>query len=283
MEPEDPQAEEQAESGTGSPAKSKLTPKRLLAAIVGVVILAVLAGSIANLGDESEPSLTPTTLGGATLPPTTEARTEVVGLQIPPMDGCTLISDDEILSALGVPDVTGMFTFSGGEGCVWQPDIGDEEEALSVELEPGSPSDFETGATINDATGVPVADVGDVAVWFASEDAGVLSAVRQTEIGFLFMRLAINRGDVSDPERLRLASSLITSAIDLAEFGPPPPVEADLCELVTDDEAEVLLAPYREGRPAAPDPLLVTDNFSGPVDLTQEGEFSCTKLISTET
>jgi len=288
MEPEDPQSEDQDGSGLGGPWKSQLTAKRVLAAMLGVAILAALAGIIANVGGEPELSLTPTTLADATRPPSTEAQTAVVGHQIPPIDGCTLISDDEILLALEVPDDTGFFRFSGGEGCVWQPDIGDEEEeeeeeeALSVELGPGSPSDFEDGATINDATGVPVPNVGDVAVWFGSDGAGTLSAVRQTDIGFLFMRLAINRPDINDQERLQLASSLITSAMDLTEFGPPPPVEANLCELVTDDEAEALLAPHREGRPAARDPLFIIDNFTGPVDLTQMGEFSCTKLIFTE-
>jgi hypothetical protein len=282
MEPKDPQSEGQAGSGLGGPRKSQLTAKRILAVMLGVAVLAAIAGIIANLGSEPELSLTPTTLAEATRPPSTEVQTALAGHQIPPIDGCTLISDDEILSALGVPDDTGFFRFSGGEGCVWQPDIGDEEKALSVELGPGSPSDFETGATINDATGVPVPSVGDVAVWFGSDGAGTLSAVRQTDIGFLFMRLAINRPDVNDQVRLRLASSLITSAMDLTEFGPPPPVEADLCELVTDDEAEGLLAPHREGRPAARDPLFVLDNFSGPVDLSQMGEFSCTKLIFTE-
>ena len=250
--------------------------------VVGGLFVLVFATILANLGGDEPEDLTPATLAEGTRTPPTQAPTEVDSHQIPPIDGCTLISDDEVLATLGVSDNTGVFKFSGGEGCVWQPDGGSQAEGLSVELVPGNPSDFATGAMLNDATGVPVPDVGDVAVWFGGRGAGTLSAARETDIGYLFMRLAINRPDVDDRERLGLASSLMTSAMDMVQFGPPPPVEADLCELVTDNEAEELLAPHRQGRAAAQDPLFVIANFAGLVDLSQPGEFSCIKLIFTE-
>ena len=95
------------------------------------------------------------------------------------------------------------------------------------------------------------------------------------------MRLAINRPDVTDEDRLALATPVMTAALQLAEFGPPEPVEINLCDLVSDSDAEALLAPHREGRAGAQDPLLALNN-SGLVDLTQPGESECSKLIFTE-
>ena len=280
MEPEE--SAQPQESARSVPIQAWLRGHRPV--VVGGIFVLIFATILANLGGDEPEDLTPATLAEGTRTPPTQAQapTEVDSHQIPPIDGCTLISDDAVLSTLGVSDNTGLFRFSGREGCVWQLDGGGQAEGLSVELVPGDPSDFATGAMLNDATGVPVPDIGDVAVWFAGKGAGTLSAVRQTDIGYLFMRLAINRPDVDDRERLGLAGSLITSAMDMVQFGPPPPVEADLCELVTDNEAEELLAPHRQGRAAARDPLFVTDNFAGSVDLTQPGDFSCSKLIFTE-
>jgi hypothetical protein len=175
MKPEDPPSEGQAANRPGDLLKSLVADKRVLGVLFGIAVLAALVANLGSSSEDLEASLTPTTLDETTGTPVTEAPTETAGHQIPPIDGCTLISDDEIVAALGLPVDTGFFRFSGGEGCVWQPDAGGQAEGLSVELGPGSPSDFETGATMNGATGAPVPNIGDVAVWFGGDGAGVLS------------------------------------------------------------------------------------------------------------
>ncbi len=274
MDSTDPSEEGQS---AGTLLRELLRDRRVVGALVAFVILFVLVVSLGGGSDDPEPTATDTTpITGATT--TTSAQIDV-GHQIPPIDGCTLLSDEEVLSSLGVSENTSVIRFSGGEGCLWQPDDGSE---LSIQLRPGDPGDFADAAVVDGVEGESVPDVGEAAVWFGGDEVGTLSAVRPTALGYLFMKLTISRADVTDEQRLDIAGVLLTSAMDTVEFGPPPTVEVDLCELVTDDEAEELLAPHREGRAAARDAVFVTDDAPGLVDLNQTDQFNCSKLILAE-
>lgn len=280
MTPEDPLTDNQSGNARVSLVKTMLAEKRTLAVVIGLIGLVALAVIFSNLGGDESPSADPS-------PPSTGSTTAIETVtrshEIPPIDGCTLLSDSQVITALDLPETGGLIQLSGGEGCVWRPP--DDEVAVagrSLELATGDPSDFQSGVQMNDASGEAVNDVGDQALWFGGSDTGTLTAVKETQLAYMFMRLTISRSDVANQDRLALAIPLMTSALDLAEFGPPEAVEVDLCDLVTDEEAESLLAPHREGRAAVRDPLFVTDNFAGVVDLTEPGDFECSKLISTE-
>lgn len=269
MDPDESPAQEQ-EQDTPLPGP---TPKRIAALLLGFAVLVALVLFLTSRGDDDpDPVATATTL-------TQSPGSDDPGHQIPPLDGCSLIPADDVITALGLDDLVSLVQFGGGEGCIWQPG---DDPSTSVELVPGVPADFEDGAAPFGALGVPVSDVGDSAVWFGGEGAGTLSAVTEANDLYLFMRLSITRPDVTDAERLTLASGLMASAIETALFGEPEPIEVDLCTLVTDAEAEALLGPHRTSRAAARDPLFVIDNFTETVDLSQPGDFECTKLILTE-
>ncbi len=266
-----------------SPLTNLLKGKPFPVVVVGLVALAVIVAVIGRLGDSGPEAAATSTTSPSGPTPSTDPTSANTGHQIPPLDGCTLISIDDVGVALGLPDDVGLIQFSGHEGCLWQPpDDVPAMQGRSAQLEPGSPDDFGSAATLDDVAGVPVSGVGQVAMWFGGGDMGTLSVVTETEQAYLFIRLSISRPDVSDQDRLDLAKGLAASAIDMVVLGPPEPIEADLCDLVTDQEAEALLAPEREGRAAAMDHVFVSDNFGEVADLTQFGDFECTKLILTE-
>lgn len=266
-----------------SPLTNLLKGKPFPVVVVGLVALAVIVAVIGRLGDSGPEAAATSTTSASGPTPSTDPTSANTGHQIPPLDGCTLISIDDVGVALGLPDDVGLIQFSGHEGCLWQPpDDVPAMQGRSAQLEPGSPDDFGSAATLDDVAGVPVSGVGQVAMWFGGGDMGTLSVVTETEQAYLFIRLSISRPDVSDQDRLDLAKGLAASAIDMVVLGPPEPIEADLCDLVTDQEAEALLAPEREGRAAAMDHVFVSDNFGEVVDLSQFGDFECTKLILTE-
>ncbi len=287
MGPEEPTPESQETPPTGG----NQTPlsKRMLV-ILGIVGLVALVSAliVANVGGEGPAAEAPT----ATQPPTAEApdSSEAVseaGPQVPPITGCSLLTDDDVEEAMGLLSLPwaerGLILFEGGEGCVWQH-VADGEivEGLSVKVAPGTPDDFQPGALLNGVESVPASEIGEEAVWFGREGEGVLSVVQGTPLGYLFVRVTLNRSDLDDSTRLEIVKGLAATAIERIQFGPAPPVEADLCQLVTDDDAEQLLAPHREGRPFARDEVVTIDNFSAPVDISQPGDFSCNKLITAE-
>ena len=164
---------------------------------------------------------------------------------------------------------------------MWQADIDETGETVSMELGPGDQNDFAPDAEIDGVAASAQQGIGDLAVWFAGERTGTMSAVEETPDGWLFVRLSLERSDLDDASRRELAADLVNTAIERIRFGPPPPVEVDLCELISDVDAERLLAPQREGRAAARDEV-----FGGGspkvVDITQPGETFCQKLILTE-
>ena len=277
----EPTPERQVTQEAGSDKTPLLKQKPVVAVIVGFLGLVTLS-ILANLGNE-EPDLE-TGTPNLSAPPTSVKAEQVAGPQISPIDGCTLLEDSEVEEALGVLDEghVGFLIGGGGESCDWQLKLGGEVVEGSVQLAPGDPNDFAVGAQIDGKEGVPVPGVGDFAVWFRAETGGALSVVQETDVGYLFLRVALNRPEVNDSARLEIVKGLAAAAIERIQIGPAPPIEADLCQLVTDEEAEALLAPHRLGRAAASDPLIVIANSFGLVDLSAAGDFECTRLILTE-
>ena len=276
MESEDPSPEAEE----SSPPSDNSTRRQLFTVIAAVVGLAVFA-IWANRGSES-PNV-------EVAPSTSTSITDVsvAGPLIPPIDGCTLLTEAEVEEATGVLELEwvrrGVLMLARREGCVWQQMVDNQQvEGLSVQIAPGHPDDFEPGAEFDGTAGVDVAEVGDLAVWFGDDDGGVLSVVQGTPQGFLFIRLGLNRPGLDNPARLEIVKGLAVTAIERIQFGPVPPVETDLCQLVTDAEAESVLGPHRAGRPGSRDEVTIIDNFSGLVTLSQPGDFSCKKLILAE-
>lgn len=246
-----------------------------------VVALAGIAG-----GDDGEPARS----AGEPTVTTADADQGVVtgdtlplGPEVPPIDACALLTDVEVEQALGISaaDSQGLLVFSGQEGCSWQPQFEDgSREDLFVAVGPGDQNDFEEGAQRNGTVAMPVSDFG-AAVWFGGPDRGVLSVIEPTDIAYALVIIQLASPELEDLERLERAKVLAASVLESLQGEGPATLEADLCDLVTDEEAEEILAPLREGRPAARRELHVIGP-SAPVDLTQTGDSGCQKLILTE-
>jgi hypothetical protein len=114
----------------------------ILLGLLGVLALVMFLNGRGE--DEPDPVATGTTLGESSLP-----GTEEPAHQIPPLDGCSLISADEVGTALGLDPLASLVQFGRGEGCLWQPSDADSSATdAMVELVPGQPEDFEAGATL---------------------------------------------------------------------------------------------------------------------------------------
>lgn len=251
--------------------------------LIGLVTLVTLVAGLGESGGQAEAAEeTPTTVGEVVATDgSADGDTVAAGPEVPPIDGCLLLGDDEVEQALGIADPSGFMLFGGGEACTWRPFDAEPEEGHYVTLSPGNPDDFQEEPERDGVEGVPVSDVGSLAVWFGSQGRGVLSVIADTDIGYALVSVEVARPDVDDATRLEAASTLATSAIAQLRGESPQTVEANLCELVTDAEAEELLAPHRVGRAAARGELHVIGP-SAPVDLAEPGDSSCKKLILTE-
>jgi hypothetical protein len=139
---------EAGNDGRRSLLETLATDKRVLGGVLGVVLLAAL---LFALNGSSETPEDVDASPGTSRPSSTVAG-EATDLEIAPIDGCTLLDNDTIFDALGPSGSSGFFGFSGGEACRWEPDGG----GVSIELAPGSPDDFEPGATFHDVEGVPL-------------------------------------------------------------------------------------------------------------------------------
>lgn len=249
--------------------------------LVGIVTLVAAVSAIGDSGGPATPTgTTPTTVAGtASSDGTADANTVAVGPEVPPIDGCLLLSDEEVEQALGIVEPSGFILFGGGEACTWQPFDAAPEEDIYVAVSPANPDVF--GEQPGQAGGVSVSDVGELATWFGGEGRGELNVIAGTDIGYALLSIEVARPDVDDATRLDAAKTLAASAIAQLRGEAPEVVEASLCELVSDAEAEELLAPHRAGRAAARDELHIIGP-SAPVDLAEAGDTSCKKLILTE-
>ena len=257
-------------------------------ATLTLVVLVTLAMSVTAIGDSGRrppaSDATATTLGTPVTGGSAVGDTAALGPEVPPIDGCDLLTDEAVELALGIDQTgqRGLIRFSGGEGCTWTPTVdGSPADDLYVAVSPGDPDDLQEGAERNGVEGVSVADLGSLAAWFGSGEGGVLSVIADTDIGYALVEVEVVRPDVEDPVRREAAEMMAAGAIAHLRGESPQIVEATLCELVTDAEAEQLLAPHRVGRAAARDEVIVIGP-SVPVDLTQPGDTSCKKIILTE-
>ncbi len=270
---------------------------RVLAIGLGLIAAVGLIAVVVYLivGGGSQPTDLALATTSSSLPsnsptaPTTPDAGDLAGVS--PVDCDPLITSSEVEEALAIRDrpsgEQGSHGLSIHETCTEQLD---SDPAYFVRIEPGNPSDFDAGATLIGVAGEPVADVGDEALWFggaAAEgggSAGVLSVGQDTPIGLLQFRIRLGRPDLDSGGQLEIAKSLALAALHRFPGmppGPPAPV-VDLCALVTDEEAEAILGPYRGTHPGTLPDTTAMPNYAGTVDLSRPGDAECTKLILTE-
>jgi hypothetical protein len=267
--------------------ENRLVVIAFAALIVIIVIIALVAGGDSeDAGPPAAEDATTTTRGVDLFD-----ADEGVYADVSPLDCFALLDRDEVYEALASPEIPedqrGTSGFGQGEVCTERA-VADER--YFVRLEPGDPADFESGGTLLGVAGERVADIGEEALWFGGPGtvdggaSGAISVRQTTALGMLYFRMVLGRPDLQTEEQLDIARAL--AAGTLARFpgmpvGPPDPL-VDLCDLVTDDEAEAVLSEYRDAHPATRDEVFVTSNFGGTVDLSDEGEAVCNKLILAE-
>lgn len=168
-------------------------------------------GGPADLAIGATTSTTFTTSGTTT---TEVGRGPIDRPDVPPIPCETLITSDEADAALFGDETNsrGMFTFSQGETCRFNPD---DDSGAVVQIGPGDRADFEAGAEISGIPGEVVEDVGDLARWFDDESTGVgvLSVGAATDLGTLIYRIYVGRTDLDGPARLDLARGLALQAL----------------------------------------------------------------------
>lgn len=255
-------------------------------AVVGIAALLIGLGAIGSdrvAPPPSDPLVMPTTETDTDDEPTD--TTLPIGPEVSPVEACSLLTTAEVEMALGLAadEIDGILSTSGGEACVWQPLIdGEPLGEVYVVLGPGDAADFEEGA-IRDAFGAgdPQSDAGGAALWFSGQGTGVLSVIEPADDAYALVEVEIASPDLDESTRLEEAKTLAGTAFARLAGEGPTPIEANLCDLVSDNDAETILAPLREGRAAAREELHVIGP-SAPVDLTEPADTSCTKLILTE-
>lgn len=218
-------------------------PAPAVAVIIGA--LTVLGLLLGGLDDDNPPiptapAASPTSLD--TSAPSAPPASQTVDPDRPEVDQLTcerLITSDEADAALfdDTSGPRGMFVFSQGEVCSFEPN---DESSNYLLIEPGDPSDFESGSTLLGVTGAPVDGVGGAAVWFDDSAIGVLSVGVDVEIGSLIYRVHVARSDLDEQGRLERATELATKALPRFPFVV---IEEPEPEVVTFDDEAVDLAP----------------------------------------
>lgn len=244
-----------------------------------VLILGLLLSAV--FGEDSDVVTVEITLPPDSASTSTAAETaDSDQPEVPQVDCRILLTDDEIDEALFGPDPSGPrshFTFAQGETCVYEPD---DESGHFIKIEPGHPSDFDP-----DPRPLAVEGVGDAALWFDNgTDMGALSVGVNVPDASLIYRIHIGRSDMNGEERLAQATELALLALPRFPGTPPGPPEplVDLCEMIPDPQVDEVLAEHRDAHPATRDELFVLENFSDPVDLSEEDDANCRKLILAE-
>lgn len=255
----------------------------LASALAGTVLVVLLVALLVALLEGGEPEI-PVTAPPASQPETSETTPSSAGPDVPQVDCRILLTDDEVDEAFFGPDAVGPrghFTFAQGETCRFEV----RDDGRYIQLEPGDPEDFEPDTRIVGASGVTVETVGDDARWFDDgSNVGVLTVGVSLGDTSLIYRVHVGRSDFDASQRLSQATELALTALPRFPGTTPaaPKPLVDLCRLVKDVEAEATLAPFRDAHPATRDEIRVSDNFSGQVDLSEEGTALCNKLILAE-
>ena len=202
--------------------------------LVGVVLLALVAGQLDGMGEEEirvDITAAESTISAGTTP-TTEPGSGIANRSDVPIVPCeTLITDDEADSVLfpDDPGTRGMFTFSQGETCKFEST--DEGDGF-IQIQPGEPADFAPDARLLESGTQPVSGVGDEAVWFAGNgDAAVLAVRQGTDLGTLHFRIALNLPGLDEPGHLERATELALSALPRFPGIDPVPIEPEVIVL----------------------------------------------------
>jgi hypothetical protein len=227
-------------SGRGSNRSPPLSSRRIW------MIAPMLISLIACGGPGSGPSTITSTIGAPGTQP--EGTVPVEGPPIPPIDTCSLITIPELDEALGLLQFPvserSFFTSSRGETCTWDHEREGVTRALTIE--PGDPGDFDPGASLLGVTGVAVTGVGDLAIWFGTAEAGAMSVIDETPMGYVLVRVILARPDLDDVGRIATAEQVATMIIErLATSGgivvsrddePGEPVSIDLVDHLNAEE-----------------------------------------------
>jgi len=189
-------------------------PSRAVVAIGAVFTIVVLLFVVLGGGKSGEPSgKLPSNSASAP-----ESGAAGVGPQVPPVNACGLLTAPEQEEALGLTDLPfvdrSVLTLKLGEGCAWQNHRdGGTVEGLSLRIGPGSPDDLAPGASLDGVPGEKVDGVGDAAAWFGGPDAGTLSVAKASSLGYVFVRIILERADIGDAERQQVAAKVADGAL----------------------------------------------------------------------
>jgi hypothetical protein len=220
-------------------------PLPAVAVVIGaLVVLGLLLG---RLGDDeptieiptntSVPQASDTATTASTSPETFDPDRPEVGQ----LTCERLITSDEADQVLfeGVTGARGMFVFSQGETCRFDPN---DESGNYLQIEPGDPADFAAGAELGGTPGRQVDGPGDAARWFddGTSGVGILSVGSTVEIGSLIYRVHVGITELSESERLERARELASLALPRFPFVQ---IEEPEPEVVTFDDQPADLPP----------------------------------------
>lgn len=198
------------------------------AALAGVVGLILFIGILSSLGSDTATTTT-TALAAQETPGSTAATASdsVDRPEVDPVNCSPLITLEEVDEALGVTGQNlSIITFGGGETCT---EVLADDDDMFVQIGPGDPTDFESGALVKGVTGDVVTDVGDDARWFTEAEGGVgvLSVQQMTSLGVLNYRVTLGRPGVGGSEQLDILRTLALAALPRfpgVEVEQPEPV-----------------------------------------------------------
>ena len=211
--------------------------------MVAVVVL------ILNGGDDTED---PLALGTTTPPVATSTAHGATqpDSQVPAIDCAPLLTAEETGEALAAFDRPegqgGSFEFSQSEVCTESLAV---DESYFVRIEPGTPDDFEPGATLNGTTGANVDDVGDGALWFGGAEAegsgavGLITVREETPLGALHFHIVLGRPDIDETAQREIVIELARLALPRfpgVEIEPPEP-DVIIFEEETPDRSDISL------------------------------------------
>jgi hypothetical protein len=214
-------------------------PGRAMIAVGGSLVVVVVLYMVLTGSQSDEPTVVlPSASVAASAAATQGERAEV-----PPVGACDLVTDAEVEAAMGIADLDfvdrGMMSTSGRESCIWRNVRGaGPVEGLAVGIGPGSPDDFEPGASLEGMPGSAVEGAGDAAVWFSGSDTGTISVATTNGYGYVFLRVSLQRPDTDDAGRQEAAAALADAAIHRLPGAEVEPLESVVIEPEPPDQSD---------------------------------------------